>query len=208
MEVPAVFASWSNEELWSHNAWFRGTTPVTVGEPARFEDAVSAMPRPAVREPVLVADLDSLSRRMFTEGVLKAMKARGRDIWFMTWIETVDDVFDAFNTNADTVLGPYHSSASDAELRDIIGVSDSFVPAVFAVGGRAVTRRGPADVRDALGSLTDMGYYRICIVDTDGSLDGEWDPVIDRYPSVIPFTDHLLGSEHPAETRISPYRLR
>lgn len=206
MDVPALFASHSSESLWSREAWFRGTVPVVSGEPAPFADAAASLPRTEGREPVAVVDLDSLSLRRFTEGVLKAMKVRGRDIWYMTWIETVDDVFDAFNTNAEMVMGPWHSSASDDELRDIIGVSDSFVPTVFVSGGRAVGRRGrAADVRDALDSLESMGFYRICVLDTDGSLDGSWDSLLEDRPSLVPFTGPRTTWAPGSGMRIRPH---
>ena len=68
---------------------------------------------------MVVVDSDSLSARRFTEGVVKRMKVRGCDIWLMTWIEDADDLFDAFNTNADMVLGPYHATGSDEDLSDL-----------------------------------------------------------------------------------------
>ena len=86
---------------------------------------------------MVVVDSDSLSARRFTEGVVKRMKVRGCDIWLMTWIEDADDLFDAFNTNADMVLGPYHATGSDEDLSDILSVSDSLG------AGCPVPPRGP-----------------------------------------------------------------
>lgn len=131
------------------------------------------------------------------------MKVRGCDIWLMTWIEDADDLFDAFNTNADMVLGPYHATGSDEDLSDILSVSDSFVPAVFVAGGRAVMRRAGRDsVPGALSRLADLGFYRTCVVDTDDSLSGSWETLRDDFPSAIPFTRSPESTEAIAGPRI------
>lgn len=203
MDVPAVFASERRGELLAGPGRFRGHVPVFTGPCARFHDAVSGI-RPRERMPAVVVDVDSLSQRRFTEGVLKGMRVRGSDIWFMTHIEDADDVFDAFNTTADMVMAPYHTIRSRSDLADILDVSDSVIPSVFCANGSAVTRSGPADIRDVADTLFGIGYYRFCVVDTDSSVtDYTWDSLQDRYPSAVPFVfdDRAQGFR----VRIVPY---
>lgn len=189
MEIPAVFVSSEDGRLYSLDARFSGRRIAVSGERIPFEDAVSCLPFRESRMPVAVVDLDSLSHRMFTEGVMKGMRIRGSDIWFLTWIETADDVFDAFNTTADTVIGMYHSSRSDSDLKDIHELSDCFVPAVCCSDGKALSRKKRSeDVTDVLSRLTDMGFYRICVMDTDCSIGkGTWETIADVCPSAVPF---------------------
>ena len=125
-------------------------------------------------------------------------------------IETVDDLFDAFNTSADIVMGAYHSSVSDAELEDIHSVSDSFVPVVYAVGGRAVLRQGkPGDLLVTLSALADIGFYRTCVLDTDGSVtEATWEEIFDGFPSAVPFTRRRSGPEGPSRLWVSCLRAR
>ena len=203
MDIPALFASFSDGALHSHEAWFRGTRPVVRGTSVPFGEAVAGLPRGEDRGTVAVIDLDSLSLCRFTEGVVKNMRVRGHDIWLMTWIEDADDLFDAFNTNADMVLGPYHATESDHELSDILSVSDSFVPTVFAVGGRSVLRMGGrAEVAETLSRLADLGFYRTCVVDTDGCLDNAWTDLREDFPSMVPFTRSLGSTAAISGSRI------
>ena len=203
MFIPAIFASRPKSGLTASESWFQGTVPTLYGRTAPFQDAAAEVPRGEVRTPVTVVDADSLYARTFTEGVLKEMKVRGCDIWFMTWIETVDDLFDAFNTSADMVLGPLHAIASDPELEDILSVSDSFMPAVFVREGHAVgRRRSRSSPSETLAHLADLGFYRTCVVDTDDSLSGSWETLRDDFPSAIPFTRSPESTEAIAGQRI------
>ena len=198
MDIPALFASFSDGALHSHEAWFRGTRPVVRGTSVPFGVAVAGLPRGEDRGTVAVIDLDSLSLCRFTEGVVKNMRVRGHDIWLMTWIEDADDLFDAFNTNADMVLGPLHAVSSDSDLRDILSVSDSFIPTAFVEGGRVLGTGRREDVVDAVRSLHDIGFSRACVLDTDGSVtDGEWDDVFDDMPSTVAFADRRMTSGRP-----------
>ena len=198
MDIPALFASFSDGALHSHEAWFRGTRPVVRGTSVPFGEAVTGLPRGEDRGTVAVIDLDSLSLCRFTEGVVKNMRVRGHDIWLMTWIEDADDLFDAFNTNADMVLGPLHAVSSDSDLRDILSVSDSFIPTAFVEGGRVLGTGRREDVVDAVRRLHDIGFSRACVLDTDGSVtDGEWDDVFDDMPSAVAFADRRMTSGRP-----------
>ena len=120
---------------------------------------------------------------------MKRVRVRGAYLWLMTAIETTDDLMDAFNSAADTVISPYHISRSDAVLKDIIDVSDSFIPAVYVSRGRGIRRDGrKTEVSVILDGLLDMNYYRICIVDTDMSMTQEqWDGIAYSCPSAVPF---------------------
>ena len=198
MDIPALFASFSNGALHSHEAWFRGTRPVVRGTSVPFGEAVAGLPRGEDRGTVAMIDLDSLSLCRFTEGVVKNMRVRGHDIWLMTWIEDADDLFDAFNTNADMVLGPLHAVSSDSDLRDILSVSDSFIPTAFVEGGRVLGTGRREDVVDAVRRLHDIGFSRACVLDTDESVtDGEWDDVFDDMPSAVAFTGRRMTSGRP-----------
>ena len=198
MDIPALFASFSDGALHSHEAWFRGTRPVVRGTSVPFGEAVAGLPRGEDRGTVAVIDLDSLSLCRFTEGVVKNMRVRGHDIWLMTWIEDADDLFDAFNTNADMVLGPLHAVSSDSDLRDILSVSDSFIPTAFVEGGRVLGTSRREDVVDAVRRLHDIGFSRACVLDTDGSVtDGGWDDVFDDMPSAAAFIDRRMTSGRP-----------
>ncbi len=185
--IPALFASASDGSLFSEGGWFRGAVPVPSNDGRmRFSEAVGSLPKAEARTDLVVVDSDSLRRRAFAPDVLKKMRARGRDIWLMTWVENADDLFDAFNTTAETVIGPYHSSSSDKDLKDIISVSDCFVPAIFVSDGKAMARgRAFEDLDRVADRLYSMGFGDMIVVDTDGSVpDDRWEHLPER---AIPF---------------------
>ncbi len=153
-----------------------------------------------------MVDADSIAMRGFSERVMKEMKVRGSDIWLMTWVEDANDLFDAFNTSAEMITGPLHVVASQDDLEDIVSVSDSFVPVVFAMMGEAVDMGGRhSGIYDALGRLADAELYCPCVLDTDGSItDDGWESILGGFPSAIPFIRRAPAPGHFGGTWIAP----
>ena len=211
MDIPAVFARFADDKVTLSEGHFRRTVPVLDGGLLPLS-SISGVVDKESRNPFLVADVNSLAGRFFCEKIMKHVRVRGASMWLMTYIEDADDLFDAFNYNADMVVSPYHASESDAAMADIYDVSDSFVPAVYVHKEKAVLRKGrPGDLRGTLDRLCDIGFEKICILDTDMSMTAEeWEAVADRYPSAIPFPGWAGGSapESGFESRVVPVRFR
>ncbi len=188
MYIPAVFARHRDSAITLSEVHFRRTIPIADGPTHPLSDIAGKLDHEA-RMPLVVVDLNSLAQRYFCEKIMKHLRVRGAYLWMMTYIETADDLFDAFNGNAERMISPYHASLSDADLMDILDVSDSFIPAVYAVSGMGVRRKGRrAEIEDILGDLRDMGFYKTCVVDTDMSVSEEkWRYIADEYPSAMPF---------------------
>jgi hypothetical protein len=208
MEIPAFFATYKEDGMYVSDGHFTSTNLKADSRSHPFSDVVPGVINREVRQPVVVIDCNSFAQRAFSEKVMKHLRVPGADLWFMTCINTVDDVFDAFNRDADFVFAPYHMIYNEEELKDIIDVSDSVVPVVFVSKGRAVLRgRRRSDVVDVLDKLIDLGFYRNCVLDTDGSLDAyTWSVISSDYPSTMPFVDspsRLEGFKHA----ITPYLL-
>ena len=156
MDIPAVFARFADDGVTLSEGHFKRTVPVLDGPPLPVS-AVSEKINKENRNPVLIADYNSLYGRYFCEKIMKHVRVRGASMWLMTYIETTEDLFDAFNYNADVVVSPYHASESDAVLRDVYDVSDSFIPAVYVYRGKGVSRKGkPEDLRRMLDAGTSL----------------------------------------------------
>ncbi len=110
------------------------------------------------RGTVLVMDVKGLQRGNLNDVVLKRLRIRGMNTWFLTNIESVDDVFDAFNTDAERVLVPLHTVRSEEELEDILGVSDSVIPAMFVRKG-SVIHRFRHSIRQSGGQGLQDGFH-------------------------------------------------
>lgn len=212
MQIPAVFAVEMGEDaIGAVSVPEDRCLPETGDRVIPFADAAASVPRGETREPAVVVDWDSIRARGFREAVLKGMRLRGRDIWFLAWVQDADDLMDAFNTTAESVLFPYHAVASDDDLLDILSMSDSAIPTVFVRNGKVVNRSiAPADLRETVGRLDDLGFHRACILDTDGSVTAyEWERILDLHPLSIPFvTDASAVEGYCAGRLIAPLRLR
>ena len=203
MEVPAIFtvSAPDDGELRALNVKAGTLSPEKESVP--FGDAAGSIPRGETRRPAMIVDWDSLSSNEFREGVVKRMRLRGLDTWFMTRIADTDDLMDAFNTTADTVFGPLETISDDDALADIAYVSDGFVPVLDA------ERLGGMDkIMRELARMDDLGFYRLCLIDRDGSLQmDDWDDVRDSHPTTIPFVPGP-GEVEGFEKTIVPFRVR
>lgn len=207
MQVPAFFASYRDDSIVATDGRFSGVRAVAGSRTMPFEQAVSEGIIKESRAPAVVVDCDSLTMGAFIEHIPKNMKVRGADLWFMTFIQDVDDVFDSFTTNADTLLAPYHTVLSDAEFRDMHNVSDSVIPTVFVRRGYGIVNRRRKDtVETILSHLSDLGFYKTCVLDTDGSIpDYEWADIYDGFPAAIPFTDSPDAKAQGFQMTIEPF---
>ena len=210
MDIPVIFAqSGRGDEIRSLTLPEGRCIPSSDSADVPLSEAIVALPRTESRQPVVIADWGSIRSRRFKEGVVKGMKVRGRDIWLMIWIEDADDLMDAFNTVADTVMAPLHAISGKEDLKDICSLSDSVIPTVFCTGGRAMgmgSRR--SDLTEVVPDLVDMGFYRICVIDPDDSVDAEtWDVIRDICPSCMPLVSDRSIAKDFADV-IVPLRLR
>ncbi len=188
MEIPAVFARHRDSAITLSEVRFKRTIPMADGPAHPLSDIAGKLDHEK-RMPLVVVDMNSLDQRYFCEKIMKHLRVRGAYLWMMTYIENADDLFDAFNGNAENIISPYHASLSDSDLQDILDVSDSFIPAVYAVSGMGIRRKGrKAELEDILGDLFDMGFYKTCVVDTDMSVsEDKWRYIAEEYPSAMPF---------------------
>ena len=206
MDVPAYFATFRDDRMMLTDGNFSAVSPKAGANLFPFEETLSTSINKSQRSPALFVDCNSFEEREFSEKVMKHMRVPGTEIWFMTYIESTEDVFDAFNKDAELVFAPYHFIGSDDELRDICSVSDSVVPVVSVHKGKAVTgRRSNTDVLSVLEKLVSIGFYRNSILDSENSLDSyTWSVISEDYPSTIPIVDRSKGMEG-FQNSIIPY---
>ena len=154
-----------------------------------------SIPAKGEKTTVLVMDVGVLRRRGMDVSVLKRLRIKGARTWFLTHISDADDVFDAFNTDAEMLLFPVHSVRSEDDLRDIYDVSDSVIPAVFVREHRAHCIGSVSGAEDAVLRIQRMGFGRTAVFDLDGSLSEEEWSAVGGYGGVIPCS--VTGSVSP-----------
>ena len=99
------------------------------------------------KSPFLAVDVKGIAEGGFKADVVKNVKIKRYKVWLMTCVRDTDDLFDVFNSEADTVLVPYHLT-SDEDLADMHSVSDSIIPAVIRSERIAPGQEGPETVTE------------------------------------------------------------
>ena len=196
MRIPILpMTSDEDNEIQLGRIRFDVLTPKMVGETATMT-AVKEKNQPSEeRGTVLIIDVKGLQRKNLNDVLLKRLRIRGTNSWFMTNIESVDDVFDAFNTDAEAVLVPTHTVRSEDEFEDILSVSDSAIPVVLVRKRAAVLIGENMEYLKAIRRVFSTGFATVAVFDLDDSLTEEnWTYLMDE-GDVIPcsFTGRIKG---------------
>ena len=139
MKIPILpMTSDEDNEIILGRVRFDVFTPKMYGETSKMTAVKEKVQQPEEKGTVLVMDVKGLQRRNLNDVLLKRLRIRGMRTWFMTNIESVDDVFDAFNTDAEAVLVPTNTVRDEDEFEDILSVSDSAIPVILVRKGSAV----------------------------------------------------------------------
>lgn len=196
MRIPILpMTSDEDNEILLGRVRFDVLTPKMYGETAAMT-AVRQKDQPSEEKgTVLVMDVKGLQRGNLNDVLLKRLRIRGMRTWFMTNIESVDDVFDAFNTDAEAVLVPTHTVRSEDEFEDILSVSDSAIPVVLVRKRSAVFIGENMEYLKAIRRVFSTGFATVAVFDLDDSLTEEhWTYLMDE-GDVIPcsFTGRIKG---------------
>lgn len=179
-----AFPVTSDEEnnLYCSPILFDILTPVMKGPNTDYRSSTAKVTSSSEEKiTVLVIDVKGLQKHNINEVLLKKLRIRGARTWFMTHIECVDDVFDAFNTDAEKVLVPTHSVRSESELIDILNVSDSSVPTLFVRRGTAYYLGKAMSPRTLVDHLSEIGFSSAAVIDTDGTVsEADWNYMFDE----------------------------
>jgi hypothetical protein len=136
-----------------------------------------------------------LARNEMDSRLLANMEFPGCDVWFLTCIKDIEDVFDSFIEDISKVLIPYHSARNDLVLEEAYDMSENCIPLLFVSKGKAICRKGEErDVRAAAEDVSKIGFWEIAILDTDSSLTAyDWSSLHNRFPGLIPFVRKKSG---------------
>jgi len=138
---------------------------------------------------IIIVDVNGLRQGAMDLRTIKKIKIRKAEIWLMTFVEDVGDVFDAFYMDIDRLLIPYHSVVSENEMREIVRISDKCVPAIFVENGYAVSRTGKEDVRSAVRKVKGAGFRSAAILDISGRYGPEdWKQILSEFDHLMLFT--------------------
>lgn len=195
MKIESYFIESVDGNIMTGPAVFEEGIPRFTGDMSVF---AGELPKGGTeRGTVMVTDVKGMRKRNMDDAALR-VKVPGNDMWFMTCIETEDDVLDGFLFNGEKLIIPYHTAKSDSLFETAYGISDSCIPAVFASGDTAITPKGREDMIKILDRLENIGFGSAVVA---GSGIGKklWEEIMGSFPDAIPYLeDPSLLPEEPA----------
>ncbi len=186
MEIHAIYSAFKSGDVWAAPVDMEGAMIAFASEPVRISYSADESEE---RRPVLIVDVKGLSRRELDDRLMTNMRFPGSDVWFLTHIRDVEDVFDCFMGSAVKVLVPYHTTRNDEVLREAFEVSENCMPVLFVSQGMVICRdEGTKDIMSAVSEIAGIGFKEIVLFDTDSMLGMyDWVALNNMFPGLIPF---------------------
>ncbi|MDR0508334.1 MAG: hypothetical protein LBG63_00690 [Candidatus Methanoplasma sp.] len=201
MEIPVIYSVFKGGEVKTAPVNINGTDISFISEPVAAEYSRDELDD---RMPVLVVDVRGFGKKELDDRLLMNMRFPGSDIWFMTHIKDVEDVFDCFMGNTVKVLIPYHTTRNDVVVEEAYEVTENCMPALFVSGGRVICRgEQTKDLGSAIAEMERIGFTEIVVFDTDSVLrNDDWGSLLERHPGLIPFVRNRDGTAAESQTFI------
>lgn len=204
MEIPAVYSVFKGGEVRSADVSFEGNKIIFTSDPVETEYGFDELED---RMPVVIVDVIGLNKKELDDRLITNLKVPGGDVWLLTSIEDVEDVFDSFMGDIVKALIPYHTLRNELVMKEAFEVSDNCAPVLFMSQGRVICKgEQTKDLRTVIESMSSIGFTDIVIFDTDSMLtESDWSSLKDRFSGIIPFVRNNPGrySEMGFQTVIS-----
>jgi len=184
MEIPALYSVFKGGEVRAAPVRFDGMKMFFDSEPVKPSYSAEEHNE---RRPIIIIDVKGLEKKDLDNKLLMKAEFRGSDVWFLTHVYDIDDVFDSFMGNIARLLIPFHTTKNDAVLKDVHDISDNCTPVIFITKGLAVLRKGRSgDFMKLLREIDRIGFRDMAVFDTDGSLmESDWVVIDNSYRNVI-----------------------
>jgi len=193
MDIPAIYSVLKSGEVRSAPVKIDGADISFISDPVPPEYSVDELDD---RMPVVIVDVKGLSRKNLDDRLLTDMRFPGSDIWFLTYIEDVEDVFDCFMGNAVKILMPYHTTRNDLVMGEAFEVTENCIPVLFISSGKVICRGGEMkDIATVIAEMEKIGFTEIIAFDTDSMLrKDDWASLHDMFSGIIPFVRSISAA--------------
>lgn len=163
--IPIVPASGRRGAFVSGRLSFDGDLP-KISEPIPLKDAlVKAYNSTQEDDPIILLDVDGFSERFLNGEIVKEIRIKGRDLWFVTYVENLEDVISAL-TGAFSGLGiPMHTIREEDLMDHASEMSDSVFPVAFVRNGTELSSGRRPDELELM--LRGQGMQRLVCIDMD-----------------------------------------
>lgn len=113
---------------------------------------------------VPILDVDSFRRRYLNPDLVKEVKLRGRRLWLITYIRSVDDIIDSMCGTFDMLCIPYHTIDDPDVLSEGLEISDCLIPTIFVDrSGRPIYGSLDRTIKDIYG----RGFHEYALFNVD-----------------------------------------
>jgi len=186
MDIPVIPVIIDGNIMASHMI-FNGASISMTDNRIGYGTLVSSLSKVCSKDtPMLVADVKGMQKRDIMPDLLREIKMKN-EAWMMTGIRNAGDVMDAFQSNVNKIVVPYHFT-SDVLLKEMIELSDSCMPALFAERGSVYAKGKKKDLRTVVRTLTDMNFRKVILFDVSEKGSGTND-LRGLEDNVIPYAD-------------------
>ncbi len=131
MTIPVIPISGTRESFVSGKLSFKGRKPV-LSDTIDFRTAIGSVYNKS--NDIAILDVDGFRRNYLNSEIVKELRIKGRTVWFLTHIQTIDDVFDALCGSADLLAIPL-DTVEPHLMEDANAISENVVPMLRFTNG-------------------------------------------------------------------------
>ena len=134
------------------------------------------------RTDVVVVDVRGFNRKNMDDILLMEMIIPGSDIWYLTYVRDIEDIFDGFMGDISKIMIPYHTVRNKMVLKEIYDVSDCCIPVLFS------SVYNLDDIISGLTNVFRIGFAEAVVYDIDDVVsEGDWTILKSKFDNVMPY---------------------
>ena len=107
--IPIVPASGKRGAFLSGKLSFDGRMPVISDSRPLREALIEAYEATSEDQPIILLDVDGFADRFLNGEIVKEIRVKGRDLWFVTYVENLEDVISALTGSFSGLGIPMHT---------------------------------------------------------------------------------------------------
>ena len=139
----------------------------SIHSPQDMKDVMTQIHGSTQRDDIVpILDVDSFDRKYLNTDLIKELRLRGRRLWLISYVRSVDDIIDTMCGAFDRLCVPFHSIDDPDVLTEAHELTECVIPTVFVREGKDALTGDPVD--PILESFKRMGYDEYALFDVDG----------------------------------------
>ena len=163
--IPIVPASGKRGAFLSGKLSFDGRTPVISDSRPLKEALIEVYETTSEDQPIILLDVDGFADRFLNGEIVKEIRVKGRDLWFVTYVENLEDVISALTGSFSGLGIPMHTMREEYLMDKASEMSDLVFPVAFVKNGLELSTGRRPDELEIL--MRREGYPRALFIDMD-----------------------------------------